>query len=195
MTRMEQMLGCLSHKGNDPLYSTEDLGFEEIGRGATRTVYRYGKSNRVFKIGDRECNRTEAYLYNCAPLSLRSMLAKVIGISRCGRVLEMEYIPLSLQDTTGDTWSVNKKLMRHLRARRFESLVGADIHYGNIGLKSNGDIKILDYGYLTNDCEPLTKAQVVNNLKRRKPNKQDKVVTVGRRVYLELYSKRKAGRK
>lgn len=195
MTRMDQMLGCLKRNGSDPLYCAEDLGFDQIGRGATRTVYRYGKSNRVFKVGDRECNRTEAYLYNNAPPALRSMLAKVIGISRCGRVLEMEYIPLSLQDTTGDTWSVNKKLMRHLRARRFESLLGVDIHYGNVGLKSNGDIKILDYGYLTNSCEPLTKTQVVNNLKRRKPTKQSKVVTIGRRAYLELYSKRKAGRK
>ena len=195
MTRMEQMLGCLGHKGNKPLYCAEDLGFDEIGRGATRTVYRYGKSNRVFKIGDRECNRTEAYLYNCAPPSLRSMLAKVIGISRCGRVLEMEYIPLPLYCSTGDVWSVSKKLMRHIRARKLHSLLSSDIHYGNVGLKSNGEIKILDYGYLTGDCIPLTKAEVVKNLKRRKPIKDSKAITVGRGVYRELYSKRKAWRK
>tara|TARA_R110002096_G_scaffold406595_1_gene604916 strand:- start:917 stop:1288 length:372 start_codon:yes stop_codon:yes gene_type:complete len=123
------------------------------------------------------------------------MLAKVIGISRCGRVLEMEYIPLPLFNTTGDTWSVNKKLMRHLRARRLHSLLGSDIHYGNVGLKSNGEIKILDYGYLTDDCMPLTKAEVIKNLSRRKPIKDSKVITVGRSVYRELYNKRKGRRK
>tara|TARA_R110002094_G_scaffold220813_1_gene193877 strand:- start:219 stop:590 length:372 start_codon:yes stop_codon:yes gene_type:complete len=123
------------------------------------------------------------------------MLAKVIDISRCGRVLEMEYIPLPLHDTTGDIWSINKKLMRHIRARRLLALLGSDIHYGNVGLKSNGDIKILDYGYLTDDCMPLTKAEVVKNLKRRKPIRNSKAITVGRSVYRELYSKRKVWRK
>jgi hypothetical protein len=186
MNRLIQIERFIAKRGH---FYDGSLGFCEIGSGCSRTVFRYRKSRTVFKIGDSLCNRTEWNLYQQAPKALRSLLAKPIRISECGSILEMEYIPLILVDV--DAYHLNIPFLFHSQIREygFSHLVGFDVHDGNIGLKSNGHVKMVDYGYLARG-QTFTRAEIRKKLKRKKRCRVNKVLAISQYAYRKLHQQR-----
>jgi len=198
MSRLEKIASLLKRHRNADGYYDDDFdeidlkkafGLEWIGGGISREVYRRPNGRTVFKIGDVNCNRTEWNLYKCAPAALRDLLAKPLRISRCGRVLEMEFMPVTLDKVRGDkSWELKDEFRSHVRRQKYYSLLGSDIHTGNVGVNRRGVMKMVDYGYLTDSCATFTQARMRKRLRKMKARRLRREASVGVGVYKHLTS-------
>lgn len=101
-------------------------------------------------------NRREFRYYRNMPKPVQDLMAEVLGISTCGRVIAFELVPHTLLSSPryrgntarhGRGW--NQKLKDILKAHGFSwdevYNLTSDNHYNNIGVRENGDIVWIDY--------------------------------------------------
>lgn len=160
----------LSNEGGIEPASLDKLGLKLLGCGCSRTAYLDKKTNRVYKVGTAAANRTEWGFYRALPKHARELFAKPLAISRCGQVLEMEFVDTILDDIYDPMHSehlINEKTHTRLRYLGIDNWI-VDLHNGNIGIKKNRSVKIVDYGFLGVNCTTKTFRQIKSRLKRNK---------------------------
>lgn len=118
----------------------------EIGGGYSRIAYLDPREKIVYKIGRRKCNLTEWIYWRSIPGSHRKFFAEVYGISDCGEVIAMQYVPFNASNSEELDWDELEDKTSQLIDRIGLPELTDDIHCGNIGFDEHHHIKLFDYG-------------------------------------------------
>lgn len=149
-----------------------EYGVEYLDSGCTRWVY--GDREYVYKVGyathSRETNRREYDAYHAAVKNfpeLGNLLAPVVHITECGRVLVMERAEMVLSQLIASAYNdtcsrrisgrsnMYREMLRNLEYkwndlnREYDipiMNVENDLHSGNVAFMPDGMIRIIDYG-------------------------------------------------
>lgn len=148
------------------------LDLRLLGSGVSRVVYLDKKTKKVYKttFGNVDANRTEWNFYRALPKHAKHLFAKPLAISKCGAVMEMEFVDTILDDIYEPLDvdnDINEKVQTRLRHLGIAKWV-CDLHNGNIGVKKDRSIKIVDYGFLGVNFSIKTFRQIKSRLKRNK---------------------------
>lgn len=130
--------------------------FSELGEGCTRWVFEITYEDKAYAIKfsiyrHNHHNRRESRAWKTASKEVRAMMAEVYNLSTCGRVLAMELVPETLEDSgrRNECNDWNRELLDALEASGFTfgeaSSKIADNHSGNIGVRANGEVVWIDY--------------------------------------------------
>ncbi len=176
----------------------ESLGFEYLGSGISRRAYYDKRSKKVFKVGDAGCNTAEWNFYRSLPAKARKLFAKPTQISKCGRVLEMEYVDIIIENIEGyrdDDYDWENpldhpaitKAMAKLRKLGIEDIV-YDIHNGNVGITKSRQVKIVDYACLDDDLDSWDIKQIKKTLKGCLNRKVDGTIQISKEKYAQILS-------
>jgi len=112
-------------------------------------AYKFGKG----KLGVL-CNISEWDTYKRVSPSTKAKLAKPLAISECGRVIAFEAVQSTVRKTfnADEVWGVVEEFEKEMAAledRSDPKLAGLfwDIHASNVGVRANGELCQIDYGY------------------------------------------------
>lgn len=161
---LKQFLCELSDIGYDnaeALFNNETICglFSALGEGCTRWVFEITYEDTAYAVKfalskrNQIHNRREERAWRTANKKVRAVMAEVYGTSTCGRVLAMELVPKTLEESdceeVCEAW--NDKL-RNILEDSGLTYSEADIrvddnHPGNIGVRANGEMIWIDYAY------------------------------------------------
>ena len=132
--------------------------YDDLGSGSTRKVVAIEHDGKVYAVKfaywqkANRYNRREARTWRTFREVTRRLLAEVHAISTCGRVLAMELIPQTLNDTNRrhETCDWNRNLRSQLEngeAMTYDEAANmiSDNASFNIGVRANGEIVWIDY--------------------------------------------------
>jgi hypothetical protein len=138
------------------------LGFECIGFGSTRTVYRPKYGRKVIKVCPGLDNISEFTLYQGVRDSpIANILAKSHLISENGHILVQDYMPFVLSEDYAYNYGSDPNYGGREDYYEFEQSLSdlfkfvlkvsrdtdleCDFHNYNLGFDRKGDVKIIDY--------------------------------------------------
>ena len=153
----------------------QEFNIQAIGAGISRRVFKRKYSNRVYKIGNPSCNKSEWAFWNAAkPYNISKLLAKCYKISKNGYVLQQEYVPNKLEIQSFDHFTLGDRLNELFRFLELELknkvAFCPDFHEDNINITSKSDLKIVDYGSMLEGFFNKNKDSVGKNLIRQLQN-------------------------